>query len=304
MKVRLFSRPIIGLYIICIIIAIFYYMNRTERFINVPSDTAVVCVLHPGAGFFSEFFFLCKVYLFAKEKNYPFFIEHDNWQYTYEKGWHDYFITLNDFKDDGQFKEIKRYRAHISEDIPEYSIKQYIECIKEIFILNDTLKRRVDDFTKKLEGNYTSLYIRRGDKVNEMPLISIDEILGQTNIKDDGRTIFLQTDDFSAVTDIKNRFRSCNVMTLTPDNKGGAHNAHMVTWTPEQRKNETEELLVSCSIFVQATQGWSYYHSNVGTFHKLFGYDRIKLYIDNTHTRESVDNVYKLEYKGPPYALI
>jgi len=295
-------------YILLIIVTVFirFYLGRKEKFADVSnnSDVAVVCVLHPGAGFFSEFFFLCKVYLFAKERGSPFFIEHDNWQYTFEKGWHDYFTSLNDFKDEGQFKEIKRYRPHFGDDIPEYTIKQYVDCIKEIFILNDTINSRVEEFIGKIGGEYTSLYVRRGDKVNEMPLISIDDILKQTDIQDDGRNIFLQSDDSSVIGDIKTRFPSCNVLTLTPDNKSGANNADMTRWKPEQRKHETEELLISCAVFVRAQKGWSYYHSNVGTFHKLFGYNTIQLYIDNTHTKEEVDNVYNLNYKGSPYALI
>jgi hypothetical protein len=291
-------------FVVAILIYITFYMTPTESFSDSPAaTTAYVCVLHPGSGFFSEFFFICKVYLFAKERNSPFFIEHDGWQYTYKDGWHDYFKSLNVFKDEDQFKEVKKYRPHIGDDIPEYTIQQYIDCIKEIFILNDDLQQRVDDYMKQMQ-EYTSLYVRRGDKINEMALISIDEILSQTDIQDDGRTIFLQTDDFSVVSDIRNRFPSCNIMTLTPDKKKGADNTKMTRWKSEQIRAETEELLISCSIFVKATKGWTYYHSNVGTFHKLSSYDKIELYVDSAHSKESVENVYKLDHKGPPYALI
>lgn len=295
-------------YIILVFVAIFihYFLNKKETFSDKrdKSDTAVVCVLHPGAGFFSVFFFLCKVYLFAKEQGYPFFIEHDSWQYSYKEGWHDYFTSLDVLKDENGFKEIKRYRPHESGDIPEYSIAQYISAIKEIFKLNKTLLKRVEEVIETLGNDYTSLYVRRGDKVNEMPLITIEDILKQTDIQDDGGSIFLQTDDFGVVSDIKNRFPSCNIVTLTPDKKVGANNAVMTSWSPQQRKIETEELLISCAVFVRAAKGWSYYHSNVGTFHKLSGYNNIEFYIDNKHTKEELDKVYNLNHKGSPYSLI
>lgn len=286
-------------------IYICYWFDKNEGFSN-PSNstTAIVCVLHPGSGFFSQFFFLCKVYLFAKEQGSPFFIEHENWQYTYEKGWHDYFTTLTVFKDSSEFNQVKKYRAHTGNDIPEYTIQQYVECIKEIFILNDSLNARVEEFIGTINDEYTSLYIRRGDKVNEMPLVPVDDILKQADIQDNGSTVFLQTDDFSVVEHIKNTLPSCNIMTLTPNTKRGANNVHMLQWSPQERKEDTEELLVSAAIFVRAKRGWTYYHSNVGTFHKLFAYETVNFYVDHKHTKEEVNAVYALNHKGNPYGLI
>ena len=93
-------------------------------------------------------------------------------------------------------------------------------------------------------------------------------------------------------------------MTLTPKTKRGANNTHMLQWTPQERKDDTEELLVSAAIFVRAKRGWTYYHSNVGTFHKLFAYQTVNFYVDHKHTIEEVNAVYSLDHKGNPYALI
>ena len=265
--------------------------------------TAVVNIISSKSGFFSMFFFMCRTYLYAKENKWPYFIEHNNWQYTYKDGWHDYFKTLEYFNQNDKKYTVKKYSAHYANDIPEYTIREYIECIKEIFVLNDDLTKRVEDFITMINGEYTSLYVRRGDKVNEMDLIPIDNILSQTDIVDDGRSIFLQTDDYRVVGTIKEKFPSCKIFTLTPENKHGADNGKMLSWTPEERKKETEELLDSVSIFVRAKKGWTYYLSNVGTFHKLFGYDNINLYIDSKHNRESVDKAYSLDNKGSPYSL-
>jgi hypothetical protein len=284
-----------------------YYLCYKEAFQDppppVPPTTAYVCVLHPGAGFFSIFFFICKVYLYAKENNCPFFIEHDKWQYTHSQGWHDYFKTLTYFKDEGQFSVIKRYVPHVGPDLPEYTVQQYIDCTKELFILTDDLQQRVDEYRNSL-GNYTSLYVRWGDKINETALVSLDEILPQTDIKDDGRTIFVQTDDYSVIIEMKNRYPSCRIMTLTPDTQKGANNSKMSSWDSQKIKSETEELLISSCIFVQAQKGWTYYHSNVGAFHKLFGYSTVDFYVDKKHSKESVNEVYQLDHKGSPYLMV
>jgi len=277
-------------------------VRRNKRLYGGEESVAIVNTMHSIAGFFSQFFFTCRTYLYAKNNKFSHFIENNKWQYTYQKGWHDYFTSLKDFDGSQQYSTVKRYSAHNAQDMPEYSIREYIECIKEIFILNDELKKRVEDYIATIGSEYTSLYVRRGDKITEMALIPIDDILSQTDIIDDGRSIFLQTDDYSVVGIIKDKFPSCKIFTLTSENSKGADNRKMLDWTPEERKRETEELLVSVSVFVRAKKGWTYYLSNVGTFHKLFGYDNINLYIDK-HSRENVDKAYSLDNKGSPYSL-
>ena len=127
-------------------------------------------------------------------------------------------------------------------------------------------------------GEYTSLYVRRGDKIDEMPLISLENILGQTTIRDDGRTLFVQTDDYTVVKDMMSKFPSCKIKTLTKETAGGANNQDMLKWSPEERKAHTEELLISCAVTARAKDGWTYDKSNVGMAIKLLGGDRMHLY--------------------------
>jgi hypothetical protein len=277
--------------------------KRTRRRLRGGNSDAVVMVLFNSAGFFSVFFFLCRVYLYAKHNNLPFFLHHEDWQYLYKLGWHDYLTSLKYFEPD-KYPNARKFRHADAQDIPEYSIREYIDCIKEIFVLKDELKARVEKYVASIGGEYTSLFIRRGDKAAEMELISIDDILVQTDIKDDGRRLFIQTDDYAIVLEIEKRFPSCKIFTLTPEHKRGAHNGQMINWTPEERRADTEELLVSVAVFVRAKKGWTYYLSNVGTFHKLSGYDNITFYIDSKNTRESVDRAYNLDNKGSPYSLV
>jgi len=264
----------------------------------------VVFELTNSAGFFSTFWFLCKAYLYAKENNWPFFIESTSWQYTYKDGWHDYFKTLTNFKKDQHppTTDIKRYSHNNIGNVPDYSIRRYIDtAIKEIYILNDNIQQIINDKIKEY-GTYKSLYIRRGDKTSER-IVSTAEILAQTSLKDDGSRIFVQTDDYRAVEEVKAALPSCIVLSIVPKDSVGANNGELSSKPPNIRKAHTEEVLVSNGILLGSTEGWTYSYSNVGAFHKLSGYDKIHLYIDSKSTKESVDKIFQLDSVVPMYKI-
>jgi hypothetical protein len=267
------------------------------------SDTAIIYILNSHAGFFSQFGYMLRVYLFAKERNVPFFIEHNNWQYTYKDGWHDYFKTLKVFDNNSKYKNIERYEnkaEYTGSEIPLYTIKEYINAIREIFILNDPLQKSINTFIKDINSKYNSIYVRRGDKQNDGPLPSLDEILVQTSIKDDGTPIFVQTDDYTSVEEIEKKFPSCKIFTLTEKSERGSNNNNLLNVIPDERKKHTESLLKACVITSKSKNGWSYFDSNVGIFIKLLGYNTVHLYINNTITKEKVDAIMKLNHKGHP----
>lgn len=267
------------------------------------SETAIIYILNSDGGFFSQFAYMLRVYLFAKERNIPFFIEHKNWQYTYKYGWHDYFKTLTVFNNDINYTNIERYEnkaEYTGSEVPLYTIKDYVKVIDEIFILNDSLQKNINTFNKNINLNYNSIYVRRGDKYNDGPLPSLDEILIQITIKDDKTPIFIQTDDYTVVEEIEKKFSSCKIFTLTEKTERGSNNQNLLKCTPEERKKHTESLLKACVISAKAKNGWSYFDSNVGVFIKLLGYNNVNLYINNTITKEKVNNSMKLNHKGHP----
>jgi len=262
------------------------------------SKKAVVAVLSSTGGFFAVNGNLLRSYIYAKKLNLPFFIEHKNWQYTYKDGWHDYFKSLTVLDNNEQFDSIERFEFNATHEMmKQFTIADFIEAVKETFILNDNIQNAIDSYINNIGGDYTSLYVRRGDKITEMALVPLDDILAQTTITDDGRKIFVQTDDYSIINEMKNKFPSCTIMTLTKENAHGSKNYDMLNWTPEQRKENTEELLMSCVISARATIGWTYHQSNVGIFIKLFGYDNINIYVDDKNMKEEGEKRFKLDYK-------
>jgi hypothetical protein len=257
---------------------------------------AVVAVLNTKAGFFAEYFTLVRAFLYAKKQNIPFFIDHDNWHYTFKEGWHDYFEGLNILDKNEKFDTIERFENGATNSImDELTVGEIIEGITETFILKGDIQTSIDTYFKEIGGDYTSLYVRRGDKVSEMELIPLDDILAQTTIKDDGRTIFVQSDDYNVVKDMRGKFPSCNILTLTKETDLGSLNGNLVNSTPEQRKEHTEELLKSCVITTRANIGWTYNMSNVGTFIKLFGYNKMKIYTDDRFNKDLVDIMFSLD---------
>jgi len=258
-----------------------------------PTKAAVVFVLTPAAGFFSVFFMMMRAYLWAGENNYDFYLDHANWQYTYEYGWHDYFTTLRLWKPEYSSNYDTVYKFDHTTilnpekqaqkiDLPNYSTKAYRAAIEKVFVVHDALKARARAYIKTIDSDYLSFYVRRGDKVigegKEMELHPSHKLIEETNIDQSILPVFIQTDDYSEYEFLQKRYSNRRILTLSHPSQRGSKNEDMVTWTPIERKKETEELLLSILIFSKAKHGWTDYRSNVGRFHKLFSFQNISLY--------------------------
>lgn len=245
---------------------------------------AVVFSLNSRAGFFSVFFELCHGYIYAKENGYDFYITDSDWIYTYDKGWHDYFDSLNNW-DEKYMKYYDEIKWHMWDDT-KYNVSQYIQAIKDIFIVKPHLLKRANNCIDKLKEYYSGIYIRRGDKEREMEILSIRDILDYTDIQNDDsiETLFVQTDDYTVVNDIKEILPQRNVKTTCSKQNVGSSYNDSLNWSKEQRKIETEKLIIDVLVFTAAQHGWTDHRSNVGRFHKLYSYNTVSLYPPPTQT--------------------
>ena len=117
--------------------------------------------LNNGGGFFSVFFFMCNAYLHARSLGLPFYIEHDRWPYTYNEGWHDYFLSLRVKPAFLHYKNIIK-SAHMSQNVhPHFSMKEYADCIRDIFIVRPDLRYRINRVRQQLGSEYTAVFVRR-----------------------------------------------------------------------------------------------------------------------------------------------
>jgi len=163
----------------------------------------IITKLDKSAGFYSLFFFMVNHYLYAKKNNLQFKVDSCNWLFKYDKGWEDYFKNID--INDANICEDKYFYHH--QQIEDFSITEYKNIIKEIYIYNDYIKNRIEITKQKLSlKNYDSIFIRRGDKLSgESNYISTEKYIEVLLSKNQNcHTIFLQTDDYNCYLELKN----------------------------------------------------------------------------------------------------
>jgi len=252
------------------------------------SNGTVVFILNHGGGFASVFNFLCKAYIYAKETGRNFLIDDEGeWPYRFKDGWHDYFKSLKSYDRAQTYPNMIKLSHTSARVIPDwspvskYTLAQYTKAAKEILVLNDDLEAQVQEYIKKIGGTYKSIYIRRGDKTSgpakENEAINLAEMLKTTDISPTDK-VFVQTDDYSVIEEIKGILPPENIYTMTPPESRGAVAGNISGLSPENRKKHAEELFTSFMVFVRASRGWTDNRSNLGRLHKIYAPGTIVLY--------------------------
>jgi hypothetical protein len=143
--------------------------------------------------------------MYAKNNNLNFSINTENWLFKYEKGWEDYLepclINTNP-----QINII--YHTKVNIVLEHYSLKEYKDIIPHIYRLNPIIKSKIHTIKTKYtlhDGNYASIFIRRGDKLlSESRYYPSEQYLSKlVELWPDCKTIFLQTDDYSSFIDLQ-----------------------------------------------------------------------------------------------------
>jgi len=246
--------------------------------------SAIVYQLNAGGGFFSTFFFLCKAYLTAKKLRIPFYVEDKGWPYTYDRGWRDYFRSL---EAPPTILVNARRVTHITQGSEEhFLLREYVDASRDIFKLQPHLLQRANNIVARLPSNYIAVFVRRGCKlVEEAKLIPVSDILAKIPHTSD-TVFFVQTDDYTVVEEFKALHPPDKVISTVPPTKRGSYhvrrfinmeknNPHvqnivpLLEQGPEQRKVETEEMLVGITVCLMAPECWTDFTSNVGRFIKL-----------------------------------
>jgi hypothetical protein len=268
-------------------------------------DRAVIYKITDASGLFSVFFFLCQAYIYAKENRIDFYIENSStWQYTYNLGWSDYFKSLNSIQADQNpplfYKKIEHFEHLKVRNIPHYTLLQYESAVKEIYKPSESVLNQASMIRDGIGVPYTSLYVRRGDKVSgkfkEMDILPTEEILARANIKDDGSAIFVQTDDFTVVEEIMKLLPSCRVISMTHPKAKGSFIEELHRLNPDEKRIHTENLLISIEIFLGGTTCWTDHRSNVGRLQKLLAFDRVYFYDEKLelHKNAIIEPYYSL----------
>ena len=103
-------------------------------------NEVIVSYLKNGAGFYSEFFFMINHYLYSKKNNLKFILNTDYWLFKSIKGWEDYFEPLKNHT--LQYGDIPKEYS-FGKIIEYYSIEEYKNAIKDVYILNTNTKNKI-----------------------------------------------------------------------------------------------------------------------------------------------------------------
>lgn len=176
------------------------------------------------AGFFSDTFRILPIFLYAYQTGASVKIDSSDWLFKVSKGWSDWFSTLpepatglEDSVDESAFKEHKIY-----------TWEMYSEAARYIYQLQPSLLQKVKDIQNELrlqEGEYASVFIRRGDKLYEESVYLPTDYYVKKVLKayPECRTLFVQTDDIRAVEEIREHFPDLRVVSTCPPDKYGAY---------------------------------------------------------------------------------
>ncbi len=267
-----------------VLLSILIYISRSKSAESFTNTTCVVYKFHKSVGFFSNFFFICEYYIRAKRAGYDFYIDSSDWSYSFKNGWHDYFDSLTEINDTHRNKYSNIiYGVHVSSKSEyENSINQidnanpirlseYSMAITDIFKPSKSIRDKVDTIMHKYNNRYDAIYIRRGDKItsNESKFIETADILKQ--ISTTNKLLYIQTDDYTEVESIRKLMPEKTVETNTLESQRGANESDRHSYTPEEKKKNTEDFLIGIILCANANQCWVDILSNVSRFIKLYG---------------------------------
>jgi hypothetical protein len=262
-----------------------------------PLPNAVVFQLSNAGGFYSVFFFLCQAYIYAKANNLDFYITSTNWYYRFDKGWHDYLTSLNqwDPKFARKYSQVL-FTSHMQIPKGDFKLQDYMQAIKEIYHLKPELEERANEILAK-NPELISVFVRRGDKITygEAPFIETPNLLKLINMsKETSGTIFVQTDDYRVIVELEQELPNVKLIYTVPKTKFGSHSRIWDKLPADERKIQTEEMLVGLQVCIKSRLLWTDFTSNVGRFLKLSNFDNTRIYASDRPIPELIlDKVYQ-----------
>jgi len=194
-------------------------------------------------GFFCQVWKLMSKYIFSKKHSLKTYIDDSNWMFNHGNGWLDYFEKKRSLEiiDLSTLIEGDVYLDVNENLLDQFTLNEYKEAFNEIFILNDSLKIKVENTLKMFNlDEFDSIMIRRGDKMyGESHYISTEKYVTKL-LEKDTKKIFVQTDDYDAYLEVCTLVKDKNieVFTTCPKDKLGCF---VFNYSPEVGSTLTEE---------------------------------------------------------------
>lgn len=118
----------------------------------------------------------------------------------------------------------------------------------------------------KLPTKYIGLHIRRGDKCLEYDEQDLDIYLNKVIAVSNLRDIFVSTDDYQVIIDLRNNFYGWNIYTLCPENRNGYFQNKFNSLDVKYKKKEMVELFASIEILSKSEHFIGTLSSNIGMY--------------------------------------
>lgn len=180
--------------------------------------------VHNGwLGFYSDALRMLMSYMVCKKNGTPFYIDSAEWIFTHDKGWHDYFTTLEESTNPGQLPQINWDKS----DDRQFTVADYKKAMREVFVYQPYLHKIADKVSKELDlgSDYTAIFVRRGDKLLGESVYIPTEAYVKLALDTNASTVFVQTDDYRVVEEIRSMIRThrpnVRVVTTCPPEKHG-----------------------------------------------------------------------------------
>jgi hypothetical protein len=270
----------------------------------------IISVLNRAAGFFSQFFFTMNHYIYCMKNKISFTLKSDDWTFLYQDGWTDYFMPIELRFEDSD--DINRQYGH-GNVIEDVSFLEYKNILPLVYKYNDFIQSKINEKMDELQlvkGEYTSIFIRRGDKLLcESKFIETEKYMeALMKVYPDCKVIFLQTDDYNCYNDIMKYITTnelnIKVITLCDSNLFGftmsgiefyntnsnfeennpyihkirsmnVKNKIIFDMNKEEIREHMITFLVGLDIVLQSKICITDYSSNVGKFIKLWNGDSV-----------------------------
>jgi hypothetical protein len=162
-------------------------------------------------------------YMVCKKEGNPFTIDSHEWIFSIDKGWRDYFTTLEESTTYGTLPDINWDKP----DDRQFTVADYKKAMREVFVYQPYLHEMADKVSNDLGlgSDYTAVFVRRGDKMLGESVYIPTESYVELALSTGATTIFVQTDDYRVVDEIRSMIRVQNpnirVVTTCPPEKHG-----------------------------------------------------------------------------------
>lgn len=257
-----------------------------------------------NGGFSWQFWNVALHFVYAKRRNMKFYLDDTQYLFKWNLGWNDYFDSVEIYK--GQAVPEPLYFTDTLNFNIEHNITlaEYKEALDFITRPTEALQQKIEDTFNTFSiqpGEYDSVFIRRGDKMfSESELIQ-SEVFIQRLIDRGSTKIYVQTDDYSVIDEIKSFLqknhseKNIQIFSLCPPWKRGTvcykdeysmisekrndsrnkdyaqylvsnHTQCVEEFAPEKMKEHCEEMVLGFELCIQSRLFVCDFQSNVSRY--------------------------------------